>query len=212
MGVDSTLCLPSTRPVRWVMNWVDAAYLSCRPHESSIILHPSASNRLRNAWHFASCRHLTTSYTKGRPCQPYRPLSGPNIGWVQRMSTSIAPCLSSAKRSSRTFLGHSLTLRTSTRRMFRRSAPDVSSFHSATHRLNRFMTLSKERIDVQMTNTLTPSAIILAKSMPGTYATPKDRAISDWSERDVPTTGCFLANVLARNCPKLPNPTMPIFS
>jgi len=107
--------LPSTRPTVWVRNWVPAARRSCSSHGIGTMRHPSASKNESSAatrfWRAADAPTRTLSYTNARPAQEPAPESGPNMGWVHRMSKSRGSAAKSAR------FGNSLTDRTSTKRV-----------------------------------------------------------------------------------------------
>ncbi|CBI36399.3 unnamed protein product, partial [Vitis vinifera] len=85
----------------------------------STILHPSLAKTSNNLPHLeilgSSFPILTLSHIKVRPTHPFLPLSGPNIGCVQRISNS------SGKISRNKLLGNSFTDKTSTNSVLRRS-------------------------------------------------------------------------------------------
>ncbi|PVH47262.1 hypothetical protein PAHAL_4G019500 [Panicum hallii] len=118
MGVDRSSSMASILPTVCVRNCVPAACASCSAQGISTMRHPSRANTSRKA--SARARRAgqsptrTLSNTKGRPAQPSRADSGPNMGCVQMMSNSSG----SAPR--RRFLGNSLTESTSAKRVSRR--------------------------------------------------------------------------------------------
>mmetsp|Transcript_31303 Transcript_31303/g.88182 ORF Transcript_31303/g.88182 Transcript_31303/m.88182 type:complete len:253 (-) Transcript_31303:141-899(-) len=112
IGVGDRPCSPRIRPVRWVTNWLPAANRSWSSQLISIIRQRSFSNTSKKRSHTSFLDSRTRSNIRGNPLHEYLPLSGPNIGCVQRMS------LEAGEISFRTFFGWDLTDSTSTRRTF----------------------------------------------------------------------------------------------
>mmetsp|Transcript_1815 Transcript_1815/g.6108 ORF Transcript_1815/g.6108 Transcript_1815/m.6108 type:complete len:314 (-) Transcript_1815:5-946(-) len=192
---------PSILPTVWVMNCVDAACLSCSSHVIGIIRHPSCSNIRKKLWHLSlftgfSALTLTLSNIMGSPSHDALPLSGPNIGWVHRMSNS------SGTWRSISFFGNSLTDRTSTNRVFLLSLKKGKLV----------TTCSVESMLVQSTTTSGCSS--QKSSTLEKYLTPSSFAKSWYrSDLDVASTVCpWETKRFARNCPKVPKPTTPILS
>mmetsp|Transcript_83009 Transcript_83009/g.231713 ORF Transcript_83009/g.231713 Transcript_83009/m.231713 type:complete len:262 (+) Transcript_83009:356-1141(+) len=139
----------------------------------------------------------TTSNMNVRPCQPLGPPPdcGPNIGWVAKRSQHVGTC------SRSNVLGYSFTESTSTTSILR---PAICG-------ANSFMMSSNETMETAITHTSRPSSKNASALLNGKYfLTPMRSAISAWSERDIANTSLSSENVLARNCPNGPKPTMPI--
>ncbi|KAG0516101.1 hypothetical protein BDA96_10G333700 [Sorghum bicolor] len=132
---------------------------------------------------------------KGRPAQPARADSGPNIGCVQRMS------ISSGSKPRRSLLGNSFTESTSAKRVSRRRRCSGSDR----------TTDSADRMEVARSTT---SGWHSHRSCGSEKkSAPMDAAAAEWSDRECASTVCPCAtSVRARNCPKVPNPTTAILS
>ena len=186
MELDSNPNLSKILPIVWVMNWDSAAYLSWSAQLISTILHPSLAKTSKNLPHLeiliSSFPILTLSYMKGRPAHPFLPLSGPNIGCVQRISNS------SGKISRNRLLGNSFTDKTSTNSVLRRSL--WNGIDSSTDFV--------ERIEVHSITTSGCSSQRSCGSLK--KETPSFAAVSELSEREwARTVWPWLTKVFARN-------------
>mmetsp|Transcript_29717 Transcript_29717/g.81372 ORF Transcript_29717/g.81372 Transcript_29717/m.81372 type:complete len:253 (-) Transcript_29717:1011-1769(-) len=200
MGVVLRPRRPSTRPVKWVTNWLPADKSSCNSHVMSIIRQPRFLNHFKKSSQRLASRSRTRSKTSGKPDQPFMPLTGPNIGCVQRMSHD------SGSKASNVVLAWAFTDSTSTTMGPLFAAPALDS-RALMHFANFRTTVSKLNTLTAMTTMSRSLSIRSAMFMH--HVTPQVAASLEASIQFVTKTSKSNTIFLAMNCPKVPNPTMP---